>query len=216
MPDPHGVTGQIDWQAILPNTLPYVDIFTPSFEEILYMLDRERFFAREATRSTLAYLSEDVPVLADKALASGARIVLIKCGTSGAYLRTAADLSGGGRGMPEHIAAWQGRELWAPAFRPVRVAGTTGSGDASIAGFLAALLRGLSPEDTLKAGTAVGAYSVEAPDSLSGIRGWEETVARIRSGWEQLPLTVTASGWQWDEDLRLWMGPNDTRAASQP
>lgn len=211
MPDPHGETGRIDWQAILPGTLPYVDVFTPSFEEILYMLDRDLFFAREADRSTLDHLPEDVPALASKALALGARIVLIKCGTSGAYLRTAEDLGGGGRGMPENIAAWRGRELWTPAFRPARVAGTTGSGDAAIAGFLAAFLRGLAPPDTLQASAAVGAFSVEAPDSLSGIGTWDETVARIRSGWEQLPLDVNAGGWRWDDRLRLWVGPHDAR-----
>ncbi len=213
MPDPHGASGQIDWLAILPRVLPYVDIFTPSFEEILYMLDHERFSAREADHATFDHLSEDVPALASKSLASGARIVLIKCGTSGAYLRTAETLNGGGRGMPQDVSAWQGRELWAPAFRPARVAGTTGSGDAAIAGFLAAFLRGLPPDDTLKAGAGVGACSVEAPDSLSGIRDWDETIARIQAGWEQLPLDVKADGWRWDPGLRLWIGPHDTHAA---
>lgn len=206
MPDPRGATGQINWHDILPQTLPFVDVFTPSFEEILYMLDRDLFFEREATQSTFEHLFEDVPVLASMALTSGARIILIKCGTSGAYLRTDENLTDCGRGFRGDIDAWQARELWAPAFRPTHVAGTTGAGDASIAGFLAALLRGLSPEDTLRACTAVGACSVEAPDSLSGVRSWEETMARVHSSWDQLPLDIRASGWIWNQTHQLWIG----------
>ena len=209
MPDPHGVTGQIPWHDILPHLLSYVDVFTPSFEELLYMLDRPLFSMREAAHETLAHFSDDVPLLAEKALALGAHTVFIKCGTSGGYLRTAATLIDFGRGAPADLTMWTGRELWAPAFRPDQVAGTTGSGDASIAGFLAALLRGLSPEDTLKTAMAVGAFSVEAPNSLSGIRGWGETTHRIASGWDQMALTVQALGWMWDGGQRLWIGPHD-------
>ena len=209
MPDPQGTTGQVDWQAILPRTLPYVDIFMPSFEEILFMLDRPLFFAREAAHETLNHLWEDAPMLAAKALDHGAKVVLIKCGTSGVYLRTTSDLSAAGRGAPTNLLTWSHRELWAPAFKPAQVAGTTGSGDASIAGFLAAVLRGLSPEDTLKMCAAVGACSVEAPDSLSGIRGWDETTARLQSNWEQLPLTVDTDHWTWHSGAGLWLGAHD-------
>ena len=209
MPDPQGATGQIPWPEILPRLLPYIDVFTPSFEELLYMLDRSLFFSREAARETLAHFPDDVPMLAEKALNFGAQAVFIKCGVSGGYLRTADTLAGFGRGAPADPALWAGRELWAPAFRPNQVAGTTGSGDASVAGFLAALLRGLSPEGTLKTAVGVGAFSVEAPDSLSGIRGWDETMLRIESGWEQLPLTLESSEWVWDRDRRLWIGQHD-------
>ena len=39
--DPTSPAGQVDWETIIGNTLPYVDIFAPSVEELLYMLDRE-------------------------------------------------------------------------------------------------------------------------------------------------------------------------------
>ena len=41
LPDPSSVAGQADWGTILKATLPYVDIFLPSIEEILYMLRRD-------------------------------------------------------------------------------------------------------------------------------------------------------------------------------
>ena len=43
MPDPHSAAGRADWHTILGATLPYVDIFLPSAEEILLMLRRPIF-----------------------------------------------------------------------------------------------------------------------------------------------------------------------------
>jgi len=53
-----------------------------------------------------------------------------------------------GRARPSDPEAWAGVELWAPCFK-VAVAGTTGSGDATIAGFLAGLLRDLPAAQAL-------------------------------------------------------------------
>jgi sugar/nucleoside kinase (ribokinase family) len=97
-------------------------------------------------------------------------------------------------------------ELWAPCFK-VAVAGTTGSGDATIAGFLAGLLRDLPVEQALTMATAVGACNVEAADALSGIRTWEETSWRLACGWERLPLVLESPGWLFDSSRGLWRGP---------
>jgi sugar/nucleoside kinase (ribokinase family) len=48
--------------------------------------------------------------------------------------------------------------------------GTTGSGDCTIAGFHAGLLRGLPPEDAMTAAVAVGACYCEVPDATTGVR----------------------------------------------
>ena len=130
---------------------------------------------------------------------------MIKLGERGLYLRCAGGpaLSGMGRACPQDLSAWAERELWAPCFQ-VRVVGTTGAGDATIAGFLAALLRGLGPEEAATLAVAVGACNVEAADALSGLRSWEETLARVRSGWARLPLRLKASGWEWDVANGVW------------
>ena len=47
---------------------------------------------------------------------------------------------------------------------------TTGAGDAAAAGFLLALLDGLSPEDAATMAGAVGATNLEAPDATGGVR----------------------------------------------
>ena len=49
---------------------------------------------------------------------------------------------------------------------------------------------------------------VEAPDVTSGIRSWNETVARIEGGWKRAPAGISEAGWTERAD-GLWSGPND-------
>ena len=104
LPDLAGPGGQADWRSILARTLPYVDLFLPSVEELIFMLRPERFeelTARTGAADLLQALTgEEIVSLAREALSMGARIVLLKLGTSGAYLRTGTELSGLGRGAP--------------------------------------------------------------------------------------------------------------------
>jgi sugar/nucleoside kinase (ribokinase family) len=93
-------------------------------------------------------------------------------------------------------------------FQASRVAGTTGAGDATIAGFLASIARGLAAEEALTMAVAVGACCVEQPDAVSGIRAWDETVERLRAGWRRAPAAVPEGGWSRDAD-GAWHGPND-------
>jgi len=207
-PDPSSPAGKADWGAIFQAVLPSVDIFLPSIEELLFCIDRplhNRLAGRDGKlleRVTPALLHDASAEL----LAMGVKIVVLKLGERGFYLRTAdADVIRGlGHGIDGD--AWGRRELWAPCFQ-VNVVGTTGSGDATIAGFLAALLRGLPPIESVTMAVAVGACNVEASDALSGLRSWEETRARIASGWPHRALALAASRWDWDPDHQLWIGP---------
>jgi sugar/nucleoside kinase (ribokinase family) len=208
-PDPSSESGQAPWKRILEAALPFVDIFTPSFEEIMYMLRRAAYEEMRHVApggDVLALLSPELlSDLSAEMLAMGPRMVLIKLGDRGVYLRTGSldRLAGMGPAAPAALDDWAGRELWAPCFQ-VQLVGTTGSGDATIAGFLSALLRGFTPQQAVTAAVAVGACNVEAADALSGIRSWEETLARVNSGWKRLPLTIDAPGWRWDADGQIW------------
>ncbi len=138
----------------------------------------------------------------------GVRVAAIKLGDRGLYVRTSsrAALVGFGRARPAELDAWADQEMWAPCFA-VDVAGTTGAGDATIAGFLCALLRGLPPANAVTAAVAVGACNCEAADALSGIRPWEQTLARVARGWRRRPLALDAPGWSYDAAQALWIGP---------
>jgi sugar/nucleoside kinase (ribokinase family) len=207
-PDPASESGQADWRAILRATLPAVDLFLPSFEEILFMLRRETFDQAPGGRLMELLSPALLAGLSDELLEMGARMVLIKLGSQGAYLRTAGPdrLRGMGRAAPGDPDAWANQALWAPCFR-VGVVGTTGSGDATIAGFLSALLRGFPSRQSLTAAVAVGACNVEAADALGGLRTWEDTLARIQAGWQRLPVMLSAPGWAWDAADQVWVGP---------
>jgi len=216
MPDPAGPSGQVAWYEVMERCLSYVDLFLPSVEEWLFMADRPRFDRLSAEVGAAGMIealgSDEIRALAEQALNLGCKVVVLKLGERGAYVRTAADLGNFGRGEPAEPESWCARELWVPCFVPDTLVGTTGAGDATIAGFLAALLRGASPERALTVAAAVGACNVEAADALSGVRSWQETVDRLDGGWAQQPISLP--GWHGDEQ-GVWHGANDIRQNAQ-
>ena len=186
--DPNAPAGQADWKKILSRVLPYVDFFVPSFDELCWMLDRERYErltadGRDITEG-LNVQAEAMP-LADQLLSMGSRIAVIKCGTAGMLLRTAdrTALSGIGPRLELDTEAWSSRTVLQPCFKADIVRNTTGAGDTSIAAFLAAVLSGRKPEDCIALACAEGACCVTTYDTLSGLKPLDELEERIRRGW---------------------------------
>ena len=198
LPDPTSPGGQADWPAIYRAVLPHVDIFLPSLEELLFTLDRP-LYAQLLAAGAGDLLSQATPeLLSDmgaRLLALGVKMVVLKLGARGLYLHTASSSALAGLARPGWLnpQTWGDVALWQPCFQ-VQVVGTTGAGDATIAGFLSGLLRGLSPDETVTAALAVGACNVEAHDALSGLRPWEETLGRISAGWPRLQAGKGAVG----------------------
>ena len=215
MPDPTTSGGKADWAEILSRVLPHVDLFQPSVEELLLMLRRKRFdqLTAEVGHANLidAVTIDDISSLAEQSLDWGARIVALKLGHRGLYLRSDDELV---TTDPRADAArdWASREMWAPCF-DVEVVGTVGSGDSTIAGMLAGLIKGQSAQKAILTAVAVGACNVEAADSISGILNWQDTQNRIRRGWAQQIELANApgeeKGWHYCDATRLWHGPHD-------
>ncbi len=202
LPDPNSPSGQVDWRRILAHVLPHVDIFLPSLDELLFMVRRDVF-------ESGTYDDAIITTVAGEMLALGARVVVLKLGERGLYLRS-------GDSIPAGLGVgWRNRELWAPCFVPQPLVGTTGAGDATIAGFLAAILRGQRVEAALTSAVAVGACNVEAADALSGVRSWEATQARVAAGWARSDVTIAAPGWSWDAEHALWVGAHDLPSGDQ-
>ena len=183
LPAPDSPAGRVDWRTIFARCLPHVDVFAPSIEEIMFMLrraDHARFGAAVINRVDAAYLAD----LADELLTLGVGIAGFKLGERGLYLRAASDARRLDflESLGQSPAAWAGAEVWQPAFQ-VDVAGTTGAGDAAYAGLLAALIRGYDVQDCAKIACAVAACNIEAADATSGVRSWDETMARLDAGW---------------------------------
>jgi len=126
--------------------------------------------------TSILSLSEDVEVLADRALNLGAKAVLLKCGAAGMYLKT----------RPEHfMEGWGGIACFQNSFVPDRILSATGAGDTSIAAFIKAMLDGARPEECLELAAATGASCVTEYDAISGLLPFETLREKIQKGWEQ-------------------------------
>jgi sugar/nucleoside kinase (ribokinase family) len=184
VPDPNAPPGRVDWIAWMRNVLPHVDVFLPSLDETLFMLDRERFqsLARGQDETIPEGLPRDV---AGRLLELGATVVGLKLGDQGFYVRAQDRAEAFGRFSRStwfDVAAWIDCDVRMMCFQ-ADLCGTTGAGDATIAGFIAAMLQGLAPGEAAKMAVAVGACSVEAPDASSGVPHWTDVVKRVDSGW---------------------------------
>lgn len=215
LPDPSSDAGKLDWEKQLAKLLPFVDIFIPSIEETLYMVDREYYTELNAICRGRDIIDEmdmnRLPGLGDKLLAFGAGVVAVKCGKKGYYIRTADKnrLKRMGRSMPADIENWANRELIEEAYHVSNVVSTTGAGDTSIAGFLSAYLKGMSIEMCIKAACATGAECVQAYDAISGIKPLDETLEIIRKGWEKDRIAIEGTYWKYDDDVCTWIGKKD-------
>jgi len=213
LPDPAGDSGKVSWRKILENVLPHVDIYLPSAEETLFMLERDRYMAtlEKAKGGDLldAMKPEEIIALGEECIQHGPGVAVIKCGHRGIYIHTADQTRLDSFGAAKCPDGWANRELWEPSFHVENVAGATGSGDSAIAGFLSTFLRGLSLPEALRMANAVGGCNVTAPDALSGILPWAETRAKVAAGWKKNPLPLEGPGWTWNEEAKQWHGPND-------
>jgi sugar/nucleoside kinase (ribokinase family) len=221
-PDPSSPAGEADWTAILTKALPYVDVFFPSFEEILYMLDRaeyERLITAHPNTDIIQFATSDLlEGLSSSLIRMGTAAVVLKLGDHGLYVRTSSDITRFeqfGDCSPAELSNWVGRECLVPVYK-VEVAGTTGAGDCTIAGFLTGLIKGFSIEKTLTSAVAVGAFSVEKPDSISGVPHWDIVMERIKNGWERKSVNFELNDWHFNEGEVLWTGPNDSIGGINP
>ncbi len=209
-PDPESAAGRFDWESWLRRVLPHVDVFLPSFDEVLLLLDSPRYDelcakangGNPASYADAALLSE----LGQRLIELGATILGLKLGDEGFYLRTAENLdvlANRAKWQDFPWSSWSRQELIAPCFE-VKVAGTTGSGDCTAAGFLASLLSGHLPAAATTRAVAVGACNVESPDATSGVIAWDEVEKRLESGWARRRGSITLEGWQWVESEQVW------------
>lgn len=131
------------WMKLVGPMLPHADMFLPSIAEAAEIVG-------EAEPGRIA----------EKLMEHGVKIVGLKMGEKGCYLRTADE------------------ELRIPAFEVDSVDGT-GAGDAFVAGFLRGYLEGWSLGKTGRFACAVGALCTTAIGTTPGIRSFDETLEFI-------------------------------------
>ena len=184
--------GKADWKAILKRVLPDVDFFLPSFEELCFMLDPEKYHALNARGGDMTERldpARDVMPLVDELIGFGCKTVVIKCGKAGMVWKTAEEdiLRQTGERLHLDTTLWAGRSGSQPCFRADIVRSATGAGDTSIAAFLTALLHGRGPEKCVALAAAEGACAVTSYDALGGLKPIGKLEERIHNGWETVP-----------------------------
>ncbi len=157
-PDSKSDAGKVDWLAFLTEVLPYTDLFCPSEDELAFMLS-----TNQSCEEMLA-----------GCLRLGARGVMIKRGENGLILGTSSEFP---------LACWRSRMVAQPSY-PVEVVGTTGCGDAAIAGLLLALLNEWPIERAAQVSAACGAMrcTVLRVDESPSLAQVEDQIARWASG----------------------------------
>jgi sugar/nucleoside kinase (ribokinase family) len=187
LPDADSPAGKADWQAILGATLPLVDIFVPSIEELLFMLE-PKLYARVLSEATEGDMIAVIPPplygrLAELSLSLGVKVLLIKAGHRGAYLRTGnlATLNDSSAlRLSDRIGFPHG--VWIPPF-PVeakRFCNACGAGDCAVAGFLAALLARENLETAGHYAMLAGRDNLYGHDALSGLRDWSQMSSVVK------------------------------------
>ena len=75
LPDPDSESGRAPWDRIIRRTLPFVDVFLPSIEEAVFMMQRERFLKMKAEHGGAELIdyfdASDYTPLAEKFLEYG-------------------------------------------------------------------------------------------------------------------------------------------------
>lgn len=189
LPDPASPAGKADWKVILANVLPLVDIFVPSIEELLFMLEPELYkqclgIAAD-TDIIEAIPQECYKRLADRVLSTGVNVVLIKAGHRGAYLQSGdRGVAGCSTELPLPVHTGCDGGVWIPPL-PVdrsRFRNACGAGDCAVAGFLTALLKGETLVAAAQFAMMAGRDNLYGPDAVSGLSNWECMVAERGTG----------------------------------
>ena len=191
LPDISSSAGSANWSNILKAVLPYVDIFVPSLEEIMFMLRRADYDVSAGDMRNYVH-PQYMKSLTNEMLEMGAAVAGVKCGVDGIFVSTAGSqrLDVVRRNLVLS-SDWNSSTEIHPSFH-AEVVGTTGAGDSAYAGFLAAMTRGTSFAEAVRWACAVGACNVEAADATSGVLDWDSTVLRMNSGWRTNPSRLLA------------------------
>ncbi|HBH85899.1 MAG: hypothetical protein A2X05_02125 [Bacteroidetes bacterium GWE2_41_25] len=188
LPDPESESGRISWPEVIQKTLPYTDIFVPSMEEVLQIMQPGEY-AKILSSSVSADVINQVVVntireIGKQFINSGVKILLIKAGHMGAYLLT-DDVSSINEktGLKLEKGKWNHCELWCNAYKadPLKIKNSSGAGDTSVAAFLSAILDGENPESAVKYAAMAGRNNLYCTNLYDDLSNWQEMTEEIKS-----------------------------------
>jgi sugar/nucleoside kinase (ribokinase family) len=215
LPDMASESGKQDWNKIMRKMLPYVDIYMPSIEETLFMLDKEKyteFISNIGNDNIIDHIDlNEIMEIGDTLLSMGPKIVVIKLGKKGLYLRTSKRdrFETFGRALPDNVDDWADRELWCEAFDTNPIVSTTGAGDTAIAGFIASLLRNYTPEKALEIGSYAASLCIRSSDTVSGIIDIEQMEKKVLTDIDRVTVDLSSRFWKRDINNKMYYSKRD-------
>lgn len=128
------------WMEVLNPCMKFIDLFIPSYEEAVELSGKES--------------NEEI---ADFFLSMGVKVVVIKLGKEGCFIKS--------KNSEKYLI---------PTYSSIMAVDTTGAGDSFVAGFLTGLAKGWSLFECGKFANAVGTHCVMSVGASTGIKKLEE------------------------------------------
>ena len=188
LPDPESESGKLNWPEIMHKILPFTDIFVPSLEEVLEIMQPGKYaeiLASSVSKDIINHvLVSIIRVIGRMIIDSGVKILLIKAGHWGAYLLT-GDVSSINEkaGTNLDMGKWNNCELWCNAYKAdlLKIEHSSGAGDTSVAAFLSAILDDENPESAVRYAALAGRNNLYCKNIYEDLSNWEEMREEIKS-----------------------------------
>lgn len=208
--------GRADWKTIMQRTLPYVDVFLPSLEETLFIFRKERYLEilKDADgKSAIDYIDlELLESLGDEILSMGPKVLLLKLGKKGLYLRTASGDAFCQMGELQGLltSGWHDREMLMTPFLPEHIVSTNGAGDTAIAGFLTGILEGWEPDRCMRLASGAACIRIQSSEGAKVLPSWKEIMKKADDGWAHMELPeLQIPYWKPDKERQVYLGEHD-------
>jgi sugar/nucleoside kinase (ribokinase family) len=150
--DRRSSVAEVDWRRIFARIMPYVDIATPSIDDLTSAL--------AITRSPDDDLVEEC---ARRLVGDGCAVAVVSAGARGGCAVSADPdrLAGAGAALSSVRSTWSSTAEWVPAAEPKLVASTTGAGDVASAGLLYGLAQGTGIRRATRLAARFAAATIE-------------------------------------------------------
>lgn len=150
--DPRSRAAAVDWRQVFARIMPYVDIATPSIDDLTSALaiarPRDDDLVEECARSLIN---------------DGCAVAVVSAGARGAYAVSAGPdrLAVAGVALSSVRSTWSSTAEWVAAAEPRLVVSTTGAGDTATAGLLYGLAQGTGIRRATRLASRFAASAIE-------------------------------------------------------
>jgi sugar/nucleoside kinase (ribokinase family) len=188
LPDPESESGNLNWKRILGNTLPFVDIFAPSLEELVQLMMPKKHLEIKSAFINSNF-EDHVPLyfvrkLGKQIISLGAKILLLKMGKRGIYLFT-GDISQVNKKLGNTLQnnQWSFQEILCNAYssKKSKVKNASGAGDIAVAAFLTSILNANNVEKALRYSSIAGRDSIYCNNNYEDLPDWNQLTCEINS-----------------------------------